>query len=219
MIKKIMYDFLMAMLVISSLVTALGIAYLANPDFFNWVFDWLELTEAQRSYFTIAVGATTAMGWTTKILKVAVNTDTLKREAVHQLEMKQLEERHRVEMSLVRSDVAEMIRISAENQNEIIANQNIIKAQNDLILEEREANAERMISMSDTLVPVEVKEGYKRFLTNSRKTPKTTALKQFYVKDVEVIREVVKPVVEVVKRGISERVAKQRQESKDVNNV
>lgn len=217
LLKRIVYNIMVVLLIASTLVTALGIAYYAEPDIFNWFFDWLDLTEAQRSYFTTAVGGTTVMAWGVKILKTVVNTDKLKMEAQHALEMKQLEERHTAEMALLKSDFTEMIKIVAENQNQIIANQNVLKEQNELLIEERQANAERMVAMNDTLVPVEVKDSYKQFLTKSRKTSKLSNIKQFYVENVEVIEKIVKPVATEIKRSISERIAMKN--GKDVNNV
>lgn len=217
MIKKIVYDILMTLLVISSIATALGLAYLADPEFFTWVFDWLDLTEAQRSYFVTGVGATTVMGWGTKILRTAVNTDKMKMEAQHALEMKQLEERHSAEIASLKSDFSEMIKIVAENQNQLIANDNVIIEQNKILIEERQANAERMVAMSDTLVPIEVKDSYKQFLTKSRNTRVIDNVKQFYVENVEVIEKIVKPVTTEIKRSISERIAMKN--GKDVNDV
>ena len=206
MIKKIVYNVLMLMLVISTIVTALGIAYLAEPDFFNWLFDWLELTEAQRSYFITGVGGTTVMAWGTRILRTTVNTDNLKRDALHQLEMKKIEDKHEYEMSLLKSDFDETIKVQAESTNEIIATLNVVIEQNQLLIAEREANAERMISMSDTLVPKEVKESYNNFLLSSKEMPKIDTLKHFYIENVEIVKEIVKPITSEIKRGISERI-------------
>ena len=217
MFKRLVYNILMGMLVISSLVTALGIAYLAEPEFFNWMFDWLELTEAQRSYFITCVGGTTVMAWGVRVLKTVVNTDTLKRDALHQLEMQKVEERYQAEISSLKSDFAEALKIMTENQNTLIANDNVIIEQNNLLIAERQANAERMVTMSDTLVPIEVKDSYKQFLTKSRNTRVIDNVKQFYVENVEVIEKIVKPVTTEIKRSISERIAMKN--GKDVNNV
>lgn len=205
---------LMFMLFISTIVTALGIAYLAEPDFFNWLFDWLELTEAQRAYFITGVGGTTVMAWGTRILRTTVNTDNLKRDALHQLEIRKIEDRHEAEMALLKSDFAQAIKVQAESTNEIIATLNIVIEQNKLLISEREANAERMISMNDTLVPKDVKESYSNFLVSSRKTPKIDTLKHYYVENVEIVKEILKPVTSEITRGISERI-----NGKGVSNV
>ncbi len=219
MFKKIIYNVLMLMLVVSSIVTALGIAYLAEPDFFNWLFDWLDLTEAQKSYFITGVGGTTIMGWGVRVLRTVVNSDALKRDALHQIELNNLEKKHNTEMELLKSDFSESIKVQADSTNEIIATLNILVEQNKLLISEREANAERMIAMSDTLVPKEVKDSYNEFLLSSRKMPQIDTLKHFYVENVQIIKEIVKPLANEVRVKISERVSKNREKSKAVSDV
>lgn len=205
MMKRIVYNLLMGMLVVSTIVTALGIAYLAQPDFFNWLFDWLELTEAQRAYLITGIGGTTIMAWTTKVLKVAVNTDQAKRDLLHKQEMSLMEQRYQREISLMRSDFGTLLEIVANNQNQIIANDNVIIEQNNLLIGMNDINATRMVSMSDELVPIEVKTSYKEYLAKSRSMPKIDTLKHFYVENKEIIKEVAKPVVEAVKKRLSDR--------------
>lgn len=198
-----MYSAFMFLLVVSSLATALGIAYYAEPELFNWFFDWLDLSEAERAYFTTAITATTVMGWSTRVLKQVVNTDNLKRDAIHQTELSLLQKRHSFEMSTLKSDFAELIKVDTENVNEVIANQNVLIEQNQQIINERRLNATRMLQMSDDLVPIEIKASYKDFL-KSTETPIISRLSNFYVDSVEIVEKVVEKVVNE-RKTLSER--------------
>jgi hypothetical protein len=212
-----MYNALMFLLIVSTLVTAMGIAYYAEPDIFLWFFDWLGLTEAERAYFTTAVGGTTVMAWGTRQLRTVVSTDTLKRDALHAKELKLLQDRHVTEMNLLRSDFENQLKISADSQNKVLSATNVVILQNEVLIAERRANALRMLQMSDNLVSPEVKVGYREFLT-STETPIISRISNFYVENKEVIERIASPIIqEKIVKSLRERLLKSG--NKEVSNV
>lgn len=210
--KKVMYWFFNVMLGLGVIVTALGLLYYAEPQIFEWFFDFLNISEAGRSAFVMTIGGTTIAGAGTKILRTVVNTDNLKRDALHQLEVERINEKHEKEMELLKGDFAKTIEVVTEKSNEIIDIVNVLVTQNELLLEERQLNAKRMIASSPKLVPEEVKVEYRDFLSKSQGELVIEPIDNYYVENTEVITIVKEPEVEKeIHIPLSQRLAKDKE--------
>ena len=211
--KKVMYWFFNIMLGIGVLATALGLLYYAEPRIFEWFFDFLNIGEAGRSAFVMTIGGTTIAGAGTKILRTVVNTDNLKRDALHKLEMKKINEKHDEEIALLKSDFAKTIEVITETSNDTINAVNVLVAQNELLLEERQLNAKRMIASSPKLVPNDVKTHYREFLGKSQGKLVIEPIENFYVKNTEIIKIKEEPIVdENTHIPLSQRLAKEKEQ-------
>lgn len=209
--KRAMYIIFNILLGLGVVTTAMGTLYYVEPSIFEWFFDWLDLSEGMRSVFTMTIGGTTIAGIGTKVLRTVVNTDNLKRDALHELEVRKIEEKYSTEINSLKSDFEELIKVVTETSNENVLTTNKIVEQNNLLLEERKINAERMLATSSTLVPTEIKNKYKKFHKELENQPAVENVENFYVENTTIIKEKVVENLENKKLTLTEQLKKDKE--------
>jgi len=125
--------------------TTIGLIYASHPEYFDYVFDFLGLTEGEISLVSYLLGGTTLIAGATKVLKLGVNSDMLALKVYYERLLDQNSTTN-MNMIIAQNEAIEEIKNNdIEHYNELRERQDYIDRQNALILEGQVLTAKRVV--------------------------------------------------------------------------
>lgn len=157
------------LLTLAGIAAGIGLIYTLKPEYFEFIFSALKLTESQVAAASTILAAITVFGSLSKYFKGIVNTQQTLHEVNTKRELSLQNERHEAELEKIKESRVEEIKLFSTILNDLIDTQNENQELNELILTSQVITAQRNIKSN--LVTEEEKLKYRIFLDtiNNRK--------------------------------------------------
>lgn len=151
-------------LVLFGIASAIGLVYTIFPEYFQFAFETIGLSEDQIGMATVLMAGITTFGSMSKYLSGVVKTQQVLHEQENAQALRRIEETHRAEIEQIRSEKNEETKIYTGVINELIDRHN---ENNDLlkdIVQVQAITARRNANSDSKLISSTDKELYRKFL-------------------------------------------------------
>ena len=115
--------------------TTIGLIYASHPEYFDYIFNFLGMTNQEIETVSYLTGFTVVAGVVTKILKLGVNSDMLALRVVYENLLTQNDNTNKALILTQNIALKEIKNNEIEHYNALSAKQDYIKQQNALILQ------------------------------------------------------------------------------------
>ena len=130
---------------LGAVATTIGLIYSSHPEYFDYVFDFLGMTEEEIETVSYLMGFTVVAGVVTKVLKLGVNSDMLGLEVKYERMLSQNSDTNKHMIFAQNQAIEEIKNNDIEHYNELRERQDYIDRQNALILEGQVLTAKRVV--------------------------------------------------------------------------